>query len=65
MPWELGYFDGMRPAKVAIFPIVEASDSEFTGIEFVGLYPKIERDTLGRPLVRLSASTTRSIGQFI
>lgn len=64
MPWELGYFDGMRPGRVAILPIVEASDSEFTGIEFVGLYPRIERDALGRPLVRLSATTTRSVGQF-
>lgn len=64
MPWELGYFDGMRPGKVAILPIVEASDVEFTGIEFVGLYPKIERDTFGRPLVRLSANAIRSVGQF-
>jgi hypothetical protein len=64
MPWELGYFDGMRPGHVAILPLVEASDSEFTGIEFVGLYPKVERDTVGRPLVRLSASATRSVTQF-
>lgn len=64
MPWELGYFDGMRPGHVAILPLVEASDSEFSGIEFVGLYPKVERDTVGRPLVRLSASVTRSVTQF-
>jgi len=64
MPWEVGYFDGMRPGKVAILPLVEASDSEFVGIEFVGLYPKVERDPVGRPLIRLSASATRSAQQF-
>lgn len=64
MPWELGYFDGMRPGRVAILPIVEASDSEYTGIEFVGLYPTVERDTLGRAQVRLSPTTTRTAGQF-
>lgn len=63
MPWELGYFDGMRPGKIAILPIVEASDSEFTGIEFVGLYPTVERDVLGRPSVR-GGQTTQTIGQF-
>lgn len=64
MPWELGYFDGMRPGKVAILPIVEASDSEYTGLEFVGLYPTVERDTLGRAQVRLSPTATRTVSQF-
>lgn len=27
MPWELGYFDGMRPGRVAILPLVEVSSS--------------------------------------
>lgn len=64
MPWELGYFDGMRPGKVGILPIVEASDSEFTGIEFVGLYPTVERDAVGRAFMRGAAGTTRSMAQF-
>lgn len=64
MPWELGYFDGMRSGRVAILPLVQSSDAEFSGIEFVGLYPKIERDTLGRPQVKVSASVTRTVPQF-
>jgi hypothetical protein len=43
MPWELGYFDGLRSGRVAILPLVAASDSEFKGQEYLGLYPKIEK----------------------
>jgi hypothetical protein len=63
MPWELGYFDGFRPGKVAILPVVRSSDSEFREIEFVGLYPKIERDAFGHPNIT-SAGTTQSLSQF-
>lgn len=40
MPWELGYFDGLK-GKVAIFPIINANDS-FLGQEYLGLYPYID-----------------------
>lgn len=63
MPWELGYFDGLRPNKVAILPVVRSSDNEFKGIEFVGLYPKIERGAVGDPRVTLG-SRTQSLNQF-
>jgi hypothetical protein len=42
MPWELGYFDGFRPGFVWIMPIVESSDSEYRGQEYLGLYPPIQ-----------------------
>jgi hypothetical protein len=41
MPWELGYFDGIR-GKVAICPI--SNNSNFEGREYLGLYPHMEKD---------------------
>lgn len=43
MPWELGYFDGFKPAFVWILPLVFESDSEFKGQEYLGLYPPVEK----------------------
>jgi hypothetical protein len=42
MPWELGYFDGYKSDYVWILPIVQMSDSEFKGQEYLGLYPVVE-----------------------
>ncbi|MCC4790089.1 TIR domain-containing protein [Vibrio splendidus] len=39
MPWECGYFDGVKE-KVAILPIKRnSSDNEYNGQEYLGLYP--------------------------
>jgi hypothetical protein len=39
MPWECGYFDGIKE-KVAILPIKKYSyDNEYVGQEYLGLYP--------------------------
>lgn len=43
MPWELGYFDGLKPRHVWILPMVSEYDSEFKGQEYLGLYPPIEK----------------------
>jgi hypothetical protein len=43
MPWELGYFDGLKPRRVWILPLVSDYDSEFKGQEYLGLYPPIEK----------------------
>lgn len=43
MPWELGYFDGFKPAYVWILPLVSEYDSEFKGQEYLGLYPPLEK----------------------
>jgi hypothetical protein len=43
MPWELGYFDGTRPGHVGILPILATPKTSFTGVEYLGLYPAIER----------------------
>ncbi len=60
MPWELGYFDGRRPGHVGILPIVATSDSPFKGLEYLGLYPLIERinfTTLGHRFGRYTGSS--------
>lgn len=43
MPWELGYFDGLKPRHVWILPLVSEYDSEFKGQEYLGLYPPVEK----------------------
>lgn len=48
MPWELGYFDGLRSEKIAILPLVEYSSNSFNGQEYLGLYPALDKDGLRR-----------------
>lgn len=43
MPWELGYFDGRRPGRVGILPVVASGHDTFNGVEYLSLYPLIER----------------------
>ncbi len=38
MPWELGYFDGLKDSKVAVLPISKTTKTSFEGTEFVGFY---------------------------
>lgn len=45
MPWELGYFDGLKPSHVWILPLVSQDDEEFRGQEYLGLYPPVEKLT--------------------
>lgn len=42
MPWELGYFDGLKNGKVGILPIVEPGNDSFYGQEYLGLYRPYE-----------------------
>lgn len=46
MPWELGYFDGYKPNKIGILPIRQNPEGYYTGQEYLGLYPKIEKNSL-------------------
>lgn len=43
MPWELGYFDGHKTGFIGILPIVDYSGGTFSGQEYLGLYPLIEK----------------------
>lgn len=42
MPWELGYFDGKKPGRVGIVPILQQKGELFQGQEYLGLYPHVE-----------------------
>ena len=46
MPWELGYFDGLKSGNVAILPLVDSAYSSFQGQEYLGLYPVLDKDSL-------------------
>lgn len=43
MPWELGYFDGLRQGRIAVLPLVSYQGASFAGQEYLGLYPVVER----------------------
>ena len=43
MPWELGYFDGLRKSNVAIMPLTDTPDDTFQGQEYLGLYPEVTK----------------------
>ena len=60
MPWELGYFDGRKPGRVAIFPLPSSTSSSFVGQEYLGLYPNVERISWksGRRGLGISTSDT-------
>lgn len=42
MPWELGYFDGLRGERIAIMPIEDPRGTS-SGQEYLDLYPRIEK----------------------
>jgi hypothetical protein len=56
MPWELGYFDGLRGDRIAILPLVASEGATYVGQEYLGLYPRVERlgGSLGTSVVRHS-----------
>ena len=42
MPWELGYYDGLKKGPIGIVPLVAENDQNFKGQEYLSLYPVIE-----------------------
>ncbi len=45
IPWELGYFDGLRGGHVAVMPLVDDPNDRFVGQEYLGLYPKVTQNS--------------------
>ncbi|MOA50153.1 hypothetical protein D3C78_1731370 [compost metagenome] len=43
MPWELGFFDGHKPGRVAILPLLDSENQNFLGQEYLGLYPVVTK----------------------
>lgn len=69
MPWELGYFDGLRQGRIAILPLVASSGGTFSGQEYLGLYPVIEKlsqSGVDRPFVTrgMGTRTYLDLGTF-
>jgi hypothetical protein len=46
MPWELGFFDGLKH-KAAILPVLETWQitNKYEGQEYLGVYPYITKDS--------------------
>lgn len=66
MPWELGYFDGLRQGGIAILPLVQSGSASFQGVEYLGLYPKVEklptRDNRQRVFITEGLQSNKYIG---
>jgi hypothetical protein len=45
MPWELGYFDGIK-GTAAVLPISNSTKEDFQGSEYLGIYYYIQIDTI-------------------
>ncbi|ABS28179.1 toll/interleukin-1 receptor domain-containing protein [Anaeromyxobacter sp. Fw109-5] len=47
MPWELGFFDGLR-SRAAVLPVSKTPqpDSAHKGIEYLGLYPYVSEERI-------------------
>ena len=41
MPWELGYFDGLK-GKVGVVPVTRNQEDNFKGEEYLNLYPHVD-----------------------
>ena len=63
MPWELGFFDGLK-GKVGIVPVTLAKQYSFEGEEYLGLYPYVE-ELLDRLRIRERSNETTELGRWI
>lgn len=45
MPWELGFFDGLKGA-VGVIPVLNGSDNKFKGEEYLNLYPYVDEEKM-------------------
>lgn len=43
MPWELGYFDGLRTDCIGILPLQDREHQTFEGQEYLSLYPVVSK----------------------
>lgn len=59
MPWELGFFDGLK-GNVAILPLVAHAGGSFHGQEYLGLYPVVE--DVSNMASSIHGGTSRSLG---
>jgi len=63
MPWELGYFDGIKTKMVGILPIKKDNDTfenDFRGEEYLGLYFYIIIDKLSKELLHTAMAMEKN-----
>jgi hypothetical protein len=65
MPWELGYFDGLRKGNIAVLPILEDYQNSFQGQEYLGLYPVVEKDAVGKLFLPKSPRGQIGLREFV
>ncbi|SNT50200.1 toll/interleukin-1 receptor domain-containing protein [Rhodococcoides kyotonense] len=66
MPWELGYFDGLRNSnRISILPIENPSNNAFVGQEYLGLYRTIEKVLDGGQYAPFAVRHTRTHGEAL
>lgn len=65
MPWELGFFDGLRNGQISILPILGDHDSSFKGQEYLGLYPVVEIDGANRLKVVKSVTEELLLKEYV
>lgn len=65
MPWELGYFDGKKPGRIWIAPIVQREGETFQGQEYLGLYPYMELVNFTQMGIRLGQYTGERSGRSL
>lgn len=69
MPWELGFFDGIRDgSRVSILPVEGGGGNAFAGEEYLGLYKVIEKVNIGGAIhpyaVRSQQRQAESLASF-
>ena len=47
MPWELGFFDGLK-GKVGIVPVTHNQEGAFKGEEYLNLYPYVDEELVSK-----------------
>ena len=62
MPWELGYFDGLKPGRVGVLPLHPSTAPRGVGSEYLDLYPRVER--IGGVLKAVTAQKSRNLTEF-
>jgi len=68
MPWELGFFDGLKGA-VGIIPVTHHEEETFKGMEYLNLYPYVDVTISGsnerQYWIRRSSSVFAPLGAWI
>lgn len=69
MPWELGYFDGIKDKRVAILPIKKENNGfneNFKGQEYLGLYYYVSLNTADKSLFgKIYAMEKNAFNSFV